>query len=174
MKAYSKYLIYLLLVLVLTSTAAYILKLKKEQTPATTKFYVTPSLEKGSKKYTSEQLDFQVNVPEGFVINSKMTYVDFKSGDGLVDIVRNGKNYNSVEEYLMDLDKRRNFQVIKEKLIELNGMDASDRLERNLNNAKEQRAFYIYTDGWIYVISTDNSSLYDDLDQIAQSFQYTP
>jgi len=126
------------------------------------------------KTFKSSTMDFTVQIPNYYQATEKLTYVDLKSDNGLVDVVRNRTNFNSLDEYLKDTDSRKKLSIFSRENLEINGYNAESRIEQNKDSGVKQKVYYIFVDGSVYIISTKIESLYSDLDQIAQSFKYTP
>lgn len=126
------------------------------------------------KTYQSKNMKFSINLSTSTSVKEGLTYVDITFKKGLIDIVRNGTNFSSLSEYLKDSDAKKGVQVSEEDKLMINGYQADTRVETNPSTNKMQKTYYIYVENWAYTLSTSSPSLYGDLDQIAQSFRYTP
>ena len=89
---------------------------------------------------------------------------------------KNNSNYSNLVDYLKWFDgTRKGLQVNNEKNIEIGGYEGILRIENfSLGLVNQQKIYYLLVNGVIYTLSTSSPLLYPDLDQIAQSFRYTP
>jgi len=161
-------------VIILVLASGFILKGIKKQSIGNLKPTPTVSATRLKTFKSSGTMKFTVQIPNTYEPDEKLTYVDFKKGGDLVDVIRNGTNFGSLDEYLKNSDSRKNLKISSERILEINGYEAKDRVEFNKDNGVSQKVYYIYINNWVYIISTKSETLYSDLDQIAQSFRYTP
>jgi len=130
------------------------------------------------KTFKSSSLDFTVQLPEKYEIEEGVTFVDIKLGKDIISGVRNFDpiGEGSLEKYLEYADDKNEIISTSEKnYLNIKGHPAMSRKE--IRGGVNKKAYYIYvsnTDKIVYVFSTKSESLYGDLDQIAQSFRYTP
>ncbi len=123
--------------------------------------------------YQSKSLDFTIQIPKDFNTEEGLTFVEFKKGDSSIGLGRVAHASASLSDYLSDLDEKNKTTKISEiKDLEINGY--SVRVRDELRGREKVRLYYIFTPDWVYVFSTKSEELYDDLDQIAKSFRYTP
>lgn len=124
--------------------------------------------------YKSKTLKFSLLIPNKSDVVEGQTYVDITINGFLLDIVRNGTNFKSLKEYVKDFDTKKRISVSEEKSSTINGYQSISRIEENIATSKKQKIYYVHVDNWVYSLSTSSEELFDDLDQIAQSFKYTP
>lgn len=146
----------------------------EQNVPYTTPSY-TPTQATKERIYRSKNLKFSVIIPYyDNTIQEGQTYVDIKINGMLIEAVRNGTNFESLKEYVKDFDEKKRVQVTEEKDETINAYATISRLETNMTTGVKQKIYYIFADSWIYSLSTSSESLFPVLDQIAQSFRYTP
>lgn len=126
--------------------------------------------------FRSKNLKFSIKVPNNFRIKASNTGVDLIVPEGWIEIVRNGTQFLSLSEYLDDFDNRRDIKIKTTENINIARYITTRREEERLIGGviKNPKAYYIWMDGIVYILSTTSSFLFGDLDQIAQSFRYTP
>ena len=144
-------------------------------TPQTAQAVSTSSPEpENTKTFQSKNLHFSIQVSPNFQIKDDDTSVDLVSSDGQISIVRNGTNFNDLNSYISNFDSKRKLVSSNIKKVTINGFEALSRIVKFTEEGVEQKSYYIYINNNVYILSTTSESLYDDLDQIANSFQYTP
>ena len=109
-------------------------------------------------------LDFEITLPKDFQIEEKSVSVKLTNSNESIIILRSATNELTLTDYLTDgFGNNHQFTIDEESN------------SKNANGFVENTKIYIYYfDGVIYTLSTDSLSLYTTLDQIAQSFRYTP
>ena len=118
--------------------------------------------------YKSKDLKFTVNIPSKFQIEERFTTVLLQYHDELIQITRSGTNYSSLDAHLDNLGKLNDFTFSTKENFTINNYSAvKGVIEGEIH-------YFIYVDNWVYSISTPSESLFSALDQIAQSFRYTP
>lgn len=129
----------------------------------------------GTKEFkSSDLLDFTVDIPNGNLVTEKQSVVVISSSFGDITVYRNSTEFDNLGDYLKFVEEMNKLGVTARKSLVINGFDAQSSLI-GLNNSEDREKNYsIYVDSQIYVLSTSSEALYDDLDQIAQSFRYTP
>lgn len=141
-------------------------KLMNRQIPQNDSVQSTPN----TKTFkSSEVMKFSVDLPNEFSAVENLGRVTIKS-DSQREIYINqvGTNFENVSAYLKDLQNKNNFTLMNEKIMKINNLEAIS------GNKGKEKIYFIYTSYDIKTISTTSEELYDDLDQIAQSFRYTP
>ena len=125
---------------------------------------------------SSNVMDFTVQIPNYYQAMEKLTYVDFSKDNLRINVSKNNSNYSNLVDYLKWFDgTRKGLQVNNEKNIEIGGYEGILRIENfSLGLVNQQKIYYLLVNGVIYTLSTSSPLLYPDLDQIAQSFRYTP
>jgi len=174
----NKNLIILALVVAMVILAVFILSFKSNKTsitPPVLQSNTTVGSREKTKTYESKKLNFRMEVPRESDIEEKQTYVDIMIRGMLIDIVRNGTNFGSLRAYLRDSDAKKKVVIVAdEKALMISGYEVVRRTETNTGSGTKQNLYYIYIDNWVYILSTSSESLFPALDQIAQSFRYTP
>lgn len=126
------------------------------------------------KTYSSKVMKFAIDVPYQFRVEDTDVKLTLSVDTGQISIVRNGTNYDNLSDYLAEFDTRRNLTSSEINKISIDGKEAISRLVTFPEEGVRQKSYYIYADSWVYVLSTSSEALFSDLDQIAQSFRYTP
>lgn len=127
----------------------------------------TPVL-KQTKTFQSKNLKFSIVVPANFQVEEKFTRVTITAPDGLIYITRSGTNFSNLDDYLYDLENKNHFNLKNRQKF------SRDSLTIISGFKDKEKEYFIFVDNWVYLLSTSSESLFDDLDQIAQSFKYIP
>jgi len=117
---------------------------------------------------SSSAMDFTIQTPRSYEITEKMGSVIVSSPVGKIYINVNGTNFSDLVNYLNDLEIKNKFTLSNKKDLIIATYPAIAGL------VEKDKFYFIYVQGIVYSISTKNVDLYSDLDQIAQSFKYTP
>lgn len=120
------------------------------------------------KTYQSKVMKFTINLPNGFEVNENLGSVTINASTGSMYIDRNGTNFDTIDMYIKDLHQKNKVNFTNSQALKIDGSSA---VKGFIDNKK---IYFIYTQYTVYVLSTKESSLYSDLDQIAQSFRYIP
>lgn len=141
--------------------------------------YTTPSYAPTQtikeKIYRSKTLKFSIIVPSKFQVEERFTTILLKYNDELIQINRNGTNFENIEGYLNDLSKKNKITIQDERKTAINGLNAIiGTLQYPGGPQNGEKNYYLYNNYAIYSISTPSEALFSDLDQIAQSFRYAP
>lgn len=128
------------------------------------------------KTFKSKIMKFTISVPSSFQVREEATFVDLEDKGAKINIGKNSTNSNDVNDYVKDFDEKRiGLEVEDQEALKIATLDVIKRIEKFIAGPiREQKIYYIYTENKVYSISTTAESLYDDLDQIAQSFRYIP
>jgi len=124
-----------------------------------------------NKTFSSSILKFSVDVPKNYQIEEKFTDVILTNNKADINISRTGTNFETVGEYIAELENKNSMVVTDKQSI------ASNIISGYINhsNGVQKKTYFIYAGNWaIYTLSTASKELYSDLDQIARSFKYTP
>lgn len=126
-----------------------------------------------SQTYTSKDFQMTLKVPEDYKVRDAFPILDIYKDDQVISIVRNGTNYQNIEEYLKDFDQKRKVNDSNRTREDRNDYEI---IKRNIKgpDGDELRVIYLYIDNAVYIFSTSDESLYPILDQIVQSFEYKP
>lgn len=123
--------------------------------------------------FTSRLLKFKVNYYKEFEVVEKYNDVIFLRDEGKIDVSVVGTNFDNLDDYIEDLEIKNNFSLSnKDEKKMTNGHVSGEIVVKNGNS---EYVHFIYPEGsWsVYILSTTSPELYDDLDQIAESFEYT-
>ena len=127
------------------------------------------------KLFGSKNLKFAVQLPVDFEVEEKFSGVIIESEGGEIILSRVATNFTELKDYLDDLEKNNKFIIDKRESRDINRMEAvKGIIKSNVNSKIDEKIYFIYSDNWVYSLSTKITVLYSDLDQIAQSFRYTP
>ena len=129
-------------------------------------------IESGKNIYKSAAIKFAIEVPKDFKVEDKGVTLTLKHNLGELKISRNGTQYQTIKSHLGYFDKLRGVSEIESKELRINAYQAIRRLEETPDG--NRLAYYIMVESFIYTLSTTSQPLFDDLDQIAKSFQSTP
>lgn len=121
-----------------------------------------------TKTFQSKDLKFSIELPNGFQSEENLGSVTISTPEGTLYVDRNGTNFNSVEEYAKDLEKKNGFILSDKENLSINGLNAIS------GTVDKEKTYFIYTENAVYTLTSKTESLYNDLDQIAKSFRYTP
>lgn len=121
-----------------------------------------------AKTIQSKNLKFSVEIPSDFEKQEKFTTVILNNNGNEIKISRVATNFENLENYLADLSNKNKFNLSNKENLSINDSVAIR------GNTNDEKIYFIYRDGWVFSISTDSNSLFDDLDQIAHSFHYIP
>src|SRR3989338_6411931 len=69
---------------------------------------------------------------------------------------------------------KRRIEISGTTMLIINGLNSLSRIIKFSEEGIIQKSYYIYVNNSVYILSTKSESLYLALDQIAQSFRYTP
>lgn len=154
-------------------TTLFISRNKPSPNQADKNVEVTPDLSKG-KIFRAKGMNFQVTVPQKFEIEEKLTSVDLKNNTGSISVVRNATNYENLDGYILEFDSRRKSTLSNIQKSTISGLETLIRVAVFPDEGIRQKSYYIYSNYFVFILSTQQEALYSDLDQIAQSFRYTP
>lgn len=140
-----------------------------------TSFPPSQVTEKQTKTFQSENLKFSLNLPAGFTAKDEPSRITIDSDKGKIYVNRNGTQHEDLDNYLKEFDQQTKLNITADEKLTINNYQARSRIFKNTDVTKgQEKIYFIYADNFVYKISTTSESLFDDLDQIAQSFQYTP
>lgn len=184
MKQQGNILIILVIILATVVIGAGAYMAVKKPTPEPSQVFPTPSPiseqkqssleDKQPKIYFAKNMKFSIEIPSDFVTEEASISVSLTSKEGVIEIIKNGTNYNSLQDYIEDFDTKRSLSVVESRKMQIDSHEALSRTIRFANNNINQKSYYIYVNYNVYIFSTSSEALYDDLDQIVQSFRYTP
>jgi hypothetical protein len=149
----------------------YILLFK--QTTRHTEMKLSLPLIEQSNTHTSDTLDISFVLPENYTITESGNFITLILDHDVINIDRIGTNYSDVTNHINALEKKNNLNIINRKII----AGKYDIIRTNIinpnNREDDELVYFIYPDQWtIYTLSTTSPELYDDLEEIVQSFEY--
>lgn len=128
-----------------------------------------------TKNFQSKSLKFSIDIPPNLEVEERITNVIFKQATMELKIARNGTNFEELDDFLKDLATKNKMTISNKESLNINGLTAvKGTVKFPGGPTTGELTYYIKTDFAVYIISTANQPLFDDLDQIAQSFRYTP
>lgn len=133
------------------------------------------SVDQPSNKYAKyKALGFSIYIPPSFTVKDEGVGIELISQKGSINIIKNNTSFENLNDYILDFDNKR-LVTSKSNIREI-VVDNYKGLSRvvTFNNGQIQKSYYVYVDYQVFIFSTSSKELYDELDQIAQSFQYTP
>lgn len=131
------------------------------------------SSSKEIKTYQSKKIKFSISFYRNFKIEENFNEVILNSNNGNVLIGRNGTNFPTIAGYVDDLSQKNHLKISQRTSLRIDGKDAVSGIISHADGIQE-KTYFIYADNWVYTLSTSSEALYNDLDQIAESFKYTP
>lgn len=119
---------------------------------------------------SSSVMDFNVEVPNEFSVEEKHGSVIISNQNEKISILQNGTNFKNINDYLEFLKEKNRFRLTDEKSLQINGLSVVTGF------IEDEKIYLIFSkeNYTVYSLSTKSKDLYSDLDQIAQSFRYTP
>lgn len=127
------------------------------------------------KTYQSKNLQFNIGPSNDWKIDEGNAFVNLNNNYGKINLSRIATNFYNLSDYLKDFDSKRTVKIDLEESLMIDGYDSIKRTENFTGGSIiKQKVYYIFIDSWVYSLSTSSESLYDELDQIAKSFRYTP
>lgn len=161
------------LFLVLVVALKYLTTVNKQSTNLTLELTPVPP-ETTSELYSSE-LGFTIQIPSGYSVERYNSYIKLNNSVVAINISRNGTNFGDLKSYLKWFDSTRKEIVIHDEQNTLiNQLSVVVREEELKNKTIKQKVYYLFTKGIVFTITSSSNVAYSDLDQIAQSFKYTP
>lgn len=131
------------------------------------------NLSENTREHISPTMNFSISYPAFFELNDNGIEVSLKNEEGEIEIVRNGTTDMKPESILSNFDGMRNpISVISSQNNSLSGYTGILRQEEYPNLGVSKKTQYIFLPGTMFVLSTSSENLYDELDQVAQSFRY--
>lgn len=124
--------------------------------------------------FESKYLKFRINLASKFHATDETSRIIVTSPLGEIYVNRDGTQFNDLEGYINDFDNSTTLNFQEDERSVINGYNARARIIEENNLENREKIYFIYIDNYIYMISTKEEVLFDDLDQIAKSFRYTP
>lgn len=121
------------------------------------------------KIYISESLKIEFVYPSGYTVDEALTTGTLKMDNKVLNYGKYGTIHNTALDHVNDFIIKNRVRVARVE----NVLDDAVLLESAAGN-KINKAYYFVKDNFVYYLSTDNPSLFSDLDAIAQSFRIIP
>lgn len=125
------------------------------------------------KTFQSKFMKFSIDLPSNFSATDEPSRITIHGDEGQIYVNRNGTQFNDLDTYLANFDQATKTKISLDEKLVINYYEARERISSNPDIGIE-KTYFIYVENFVYKISTTSQSLYDELDQIAQSFRYTP
>lgn len=121
--------------------------------------------------YKSDFLNISLAIPQKFKIEENSTLIIARNNEGEIRISRRSTNYNNLNNYYESLMEKNNLSELSRETLKVSSLEA---IKSEVSGpGYSDKAYYFYPTKWtVYSISTTSPSLYDELDQVAQSFRY--
>ena len=113
-------------------------------------------------------MDFTIQIPEAYLATERMGGAILSEANREISIGRNSTNFERLEEFIKDSEGTSYDRLKEKKNLNINGLESMSGFIDN------EKIYFIYSEYNVYLLSTKDKTLYSDLDQIAQSFKYTP
>ncbi|GEM_PF-1425786 len=122
----------------------------------------------------SDDLDFEIEVSGKYQISEESGFVFIRSVDGEIIVGKSGTEFDNLEDYL--LKSKNNLYDTLQNIhrLEISGLESINGYSKVPGYKDLEKKYFIYANYNVYLLYTRNPELYDDLDQIAKSFRYTP
>ncbi|HLC94129.1 MAG TPA: hypothetical protein VJH96_01000 [Patescibacteria group bacterium] len=129
-----------------------------------------------SNTYSFNDFKFTLNIPTSYQIEEQFTSVILKNPKGEIIIDKINTNYENIQDYLTNLEKKNKIVITNQKTLVINNINSLIAfIEHPISRLPREKAYFYYPTNWtIYSLSTSSEVLFDDLDRIARSFRYTP
>ena len=127
---------------------------------------LSPTITQSLEYYSNDVLDFKVILPSGFNVESQSVSVALENSIGTIRILRSASLYDNLEEHITD--QRVNIKT-RLSMMERLSIDGNEAVRGYFD---DEKTYIVQINGLVYSFSTSSPELYDELDQIAQSFEY--
>jgi len=122
------------------------------------------------REYNSTFMGIYIKFPEYYKIKDINSIITLTKGQNNISITLNNSNYENLQEYLAFYDETRQISKIIELIPNKSKYDSVGRIFKI--GTTEQKSYFFYKNYQVIILSTSSPDLYDDLDQIAASFEY--
>lgn len=118
---------------------------------------------------SSNVMKLTIELPVDYQVTERLGSVTILSPkDEQIYIERNGTNFSNLQDYIKNSRNNIDIKLQNRQYLRINGLEAVSGF------IDGEKIYFILAENVVYLISTKNSSLFTDLDQLAQSFRYTP
>ena len=156
-----------ILICVVALLLALVVLFKKNTTPSIEQppVEVTKQL---SKTFESKVMKFKITVSPEITVQENLGQVVISSSSGKLYVDRNGTNFSNLKDYINDLSIKNKANLQDLRYYTINNTEAASGLIGSEKN------ILLYSDGSVYLFTTNFPNLYPLLDQIVQTFKYLP
>lgn len=125
--------------------------------------------------YKSIGMKITVNYPKKFQLDDQSVQLILSDNGKHIIISREGTQFTSLNDYLNNVEEKNNVTSISREELKIDNYIAIKRFSKiDTNDNNSTKSYHVLIESRIYSLSTISPELYSDLDQIAQSFKYTP
>ncbi|MBU0569898.1 hypothetical protein KKB40_03895 [Patescibacteria group bacterium] len=117
---------------------------------------------------SSEIMDFSIQIPREYEVTEKFGSVTIVTEEGEIHIGQNGTNFDNLNDFIKNSRNNLEDRIKNRKDLTINDLESA------VGFIDEEKTYFIYKEYNVYILSAKVESLYNDLDQIAQSFRYVP
>ena len=134
----------------------------------------TPQTKLG--RYESSNLNSSIQIPSSFEVKEQVNRVILTREKKQIIVEKIYTNFDNIDGYLSDISEKNGLLILDKKTDSVNNLGRVKVKVRYPSDPSKAEVWYLFypLKGTIYTISTDSEALYDELDQIAQSFRYIP
>lgn len=120
------------------------------------------------RTYESDSLHMTIWVPPEFSVEENLGSINLTNQKGNKIVISGiGTNFDRLDSYLNDIIEKNNSTLEDKQNLLISNYPS---IKATIN---DRRYYLIYKDNWVYTFQAVSPSLYDELDQVAQSFRYT-
>jgi len=127
----------------------------------------TPVLNR-DETYSSNHLGIQLTIPAEFTIKNTGISLVLSKDKNTIVIGRSGSFFDNLDMHIDSLIKKNHLTLSQ---IDYDPIQSYESIAGYIN---AEKIYFIYVDSLVFSFSTSSPELYDDLDQIVQSFKYIP
>ena len=125
-----------------------------------------------SSRYASKIMPLSFAVPENYSVAEKNHLVSLgsKTGDGNISIHRIATNFNSVDDYIVDLSEMNKLKISAKSPVIIGGKDF--RLIQYISGSANKKVYVTVNEGWAYTIESTTADMGMDLEAVAMSVEF--
>lgn len=117
-----------------------------------------------STDFESRYLDFTIELPPSFQTEDETSRITINSDKGQIIVNREGTQFKNLADYLNDFDQLTTLNIISENKSVTDGDESIARLFESTDvTGGKEKIYFIYKPNVVYLISTTEPELYDDL-----------
>lgn len=162
-------LIFLIAIIAIIISLIVITRLNSVKSPLISKDQLSSDSTKKTRIFrSSSAMKFSAEIPNKFNIKERFGSVILTTDNGEILIGQNGTNFDNLKDFINNHPHNLALKLKNQQDLAVNGLEGMSGYIDDTKN------YFIYADYTVYFLSTSSEELYADLDQIAQSFRYTP